>query len=137
MHDIDHIIVQLYESVSFEPYSQPDWDTLKGLFAEQAQLIKAGSGSELDHWFLDLKRFVSLSERHVSQSQLQHTGFKETETMRRTERYERIAHVFSSYEAVTADGRDQIIARGTNSIQLVHFLGKWRITSLLWDEQNP
>ncbi len=136
MGDIDDLVTALYECVSFTANGRPDWDGLRGLFLEGAQLVKADDDIQPDKSKLSVDRFIALSESFLRQSDLINTGFREVETMRRTERYERIAHVFSSYEAHADAEEKSLIARGSNSIQMVLQHKRWWIVSLLWDEER-
>lgn len=133
--EIDDVVNTLYEAVSFAAGGHPDWEMLRSLFMEEAQLIRAG-WPEADERVLSIDRFVKLSASHLRSSPLRDLGFQETETMRRTERYGKIAHVFSSYEARSGDDAQSLLARGSNSIQLIQDGTRWWISSLLWDEQR-
>lgn len=131
--EIDALVESLYTCMSFGPGSAPDWETLRSLFATNGQLIRAGASASPEHMVLNVETFIRRSSAHLEQSDLKQAGFSETETMRRSEFFGRVAHVFSSYQSKNLLD-DRILARGTNSIQLIWDTGRWWIVSLAWDE---
>jgi hypothetical protein len=62
------------------------------------------------------------------------SGFTEREIHRVTREFGRMAHVWSTYEWQTADGRT---GRGINSIHLWNDGGRWWITHATWEDERP
>ena len=67
---------------------------------------------------------------------LEERGFFEIEIGRVEERFENIAHLFSTYEThSTLDG--DVIQRGINSIQLTWDGQRWWILNIMWRGVGP
>ena len=62
-------------------------------------------------------------------------GFQEREINRVVRRFGNLAHVFSTYEFSTADGK--VKGRGVNSIELFWDGARWWIAAASWDEERP
>jgi hypothetical protein len=95
-------------------------------------------------------RFVGLSEQDgkIRASVMNHNqyvngsneffvtqGFQEREINRVVRRFGNLAHVFSTYEFSTADGKEK--GRGVNSIELFWDGARWWISAASWDEERP
>jgi hypothetical protein len=63
-------------------------------------------------------------------------GFFEREIGRRTEKYRRITHIFSTYDSRNSASDSKPFARGINSIQLMHDNDRWWIISILWNGET-
>jgi hypothetical protein len=67
---------------------------------------------------------------------LEESGFFEGEIGRVEERFENIAHVFSTYDSRrTADG--EVFQRGINSLQLMWDGERWWIMNIMWRGVGP
>ena len=64
-------------------------------------------------------------------------GFHEREIARRSERFGRIVHVWTTYESLHSLSDAQPFARGINSIQLFHDGTRWWILSVYWQGEPP
>ena len=64
-------------------------------------------------------------------------GFHEREITRRSERFGRIVHVWTTYESLHTLSDPQPFARGINSIQLFHDGSRWWILSVYWQGESP
>lgn len=133
---IDGTIEALYASISGEKGEERDWETFRTLFADNAQLIPTGISPE-----------GNLRYRHMSPEDyinnsgpwLVENGFIEAEIHRETDRFDPIAHVFSTYISRNTAG-GEIIDRGINSIQLFNDGERWWVMSIYWTgerEDNP
>ncbi len=133
---IDGTIEALYASISGEKGEERDWKTFRALFADNAQLIPTGISPEGD------LRYRHMSpEDYISNSGpwLVENGFIEAEIHRETDRFDPIAHVFSTYISRNTAG-GEIIDRGINSIQLFNDGKRWWVMSIYWAgerEDNP
>ena len=129
------IIKAMYDTIS-GPAGPRNWYRERSLFVEGARLIPIGKRAHregefevmgLDEWIEDAEQFFEKSD------------FYETEIMRQDFRYGNLMQVFSTYEAKNSlDGPP--IARGINSIQLVHKEDRWWIVTVMWDyetRENP
>ncbi|MEE8576664.1 MAG: hypothetical protein V3T31_05360, partial [candidate division Zixibacteria bacterium] len=71
----------------------------------------------------------------ISSGEYSSRGFKEKEISRQTIEFGGIAHVFSSYRSLHADGSGEFY-RGVNSIQLVNHYDRWWILTLIWEDES-
>jgi hypothetical protein len=62
-------------------------------------------------------------------------GFTESELRHKTYQFGNVATVLSSYEGkAVATGK---VARGVNIFQLYYDGKRWRILSIIWDDERP
>ncbi len=134
VESIDAIIVALYDVISGPAGEARDWDRFRSLFVHDAKLIPVFTPGEDQ-----VNRAVLYTtEDYISRSgpMLERRGFFESEIGRVTERFENIAHVFSTYESRwTQDG--DVFQRGINSIQLLFDGERWWIVNVMWWGVGP
>src|SRR5207247_7640211 len=71
---------------------------------------------------------------------IEDNGFFEREIAQRTERFGKIAHVFSTYESRLKADDPKPFTRGINSIQPMNDGKRWWIVTVFWqgeDNSNP
>jgi hypothetical protein len=125
---VDAILGALYDSVSGPPGPR-DWDRVRSLFAPGARVApveKRDAGAVAN--IMDLDAFIARSSRNTS-----NTGFYEREIARRTEAFNHVVHVFSTYEARHAPADPSPFRRGINSIQLLKDGDRYWVVSIYWD----
>lgn len=125
---IDGTIEALYASISGEKGEARDWETFRMLFTDNAMLTPTGINPEGKFGYRSIT-----PEQYIEQSGpwLVENGFIEKEIHRETDRFDPIAHVFSTYTSQhTAGG--EIIDRGINSIQLFNDGDRWWVMSIYW-----
>ncbi len=128
---IDGIVNAFYEVVS-GPVGQPrDWGRDATLYMEPMSFTIATEDPQTG---APVARTIS-KQQFVDESDgfLVETGFTEREIHRETRRFGNIAHVWSTYEWTTADGRT---GRGINGIDLFHDGTRWWITHATWDSER-
>ena len=133
---IDGTIEALYASISGETGEERDWETFRMLFADNARLIPAGMTPDGNFQYRHLS-----PEDYITNSGpwLVENGFIEKEIHRVTDKFDPIAHVFSTYTSRNTEG-GEIIDRGINSIQLFNDGNRWWVISIYWTgerEGNP
>ena len=129
----DAIIAALYASISGGVDEARDWDRFRNLFHPSALLIPTGQPPE------GPARARALTPQdYVDRSGpfLLEIGFRESEIARHTDRYGRIAQVFSTYEGHTAESGDAPAVRGINSIQLFNDGTRWWIITVYWHQED-
>ena len=134
---LDGIVKALYESVSFAPGKQPNYDRLRTIFHRDGRLIPSKVDRDAEFSSLDLESFVTQSREIIVISGLERKGFLETEIARRTQLFGNIIHVFSTYETKDAEAGSASVQRGINSIQIVREHGRFWIMTVLWDVERP
>lgn len=128
---IDGIIKAFYETISGPKGAPRQWGRDRTLYMpdvnyvamdEQAGKIRAG--------ILNHRQYVNaVNESFVT------GGFTEREINRVVRKFGNIAHVFSTYEFSTNEGKEK--GRGVNSIELYWDGTRWWISSAAWDEERP
>jgi hypothetical protein len=129
----DAIVAALYDVISGPAGQARDWDRFRNLFAPGARLIPAAprkDGSAPPS--LSPEDYVARASASFAKA-----GFFEREAARASERYGTILHAFSTYESRHAREDEAPFARGINSIQLLQHAGRWRIVTVMWDQERP
>ena len=124
---IGALVEATYAVISGPPGQKRDFDKMRSLFADGATLKLIGPrgirGGSLDDY---IRKSGPILEKE---------GFTETELGRRVEVYGNLATAWSSYDGRTASG--SFHERGINSFQLVRVDGRWKVASILWQEETP
>ena len=124
--NLDEVIAALYESVSFEPGTRPDWSTHAEFFAPEARMVRVTDDGVFE---FDIAAFRKNFDEMIDSGKL--PSFWEGELWRETRTFGEVAHVLSAYETRwTREG--EMINRGVNSIQLFQRDGNWWISAMLW-----
>jgi hypothetical protein len=120
-------IKAVYDVISGPPGQKRDFDRMRSLFAPGATLKAIGPkglrGGSLEDY---ISRNAAILEKE---------GFAERELGRRVEVWGGLATAWSAYDGRTASG--SFHERGINSFQLVKINGKWKVASILWQEETP
>jgi hypothetical protein len=132
---IDAIVDALYESISFPPGGQPDWELLRSLFLPGGRLIPPKAEANASPPVLDVEGFISAS-RFFTEGDRRLKGFHESDVRRITESFGSIAHVLSTYESRFKADDPEPFERGVNSIQLVRANDRWWAVTILWDAER-
>lgn len=123
------IIDASYALLSGHAGEQRDWDRFRSLYAQGARMTPL----ELDANGNLIARIMSTDEWIAARTPFfAKEDFFEYETDREEHRNGRLAHVWSSYEAVREPGGEPI-RKGVNSVQLWHDGSRWWILSIAWD----
>lgn len=128
---IDAIISDLYESISFDRDTNPDYEAFRSLFIDDGQLISVRDTSSTRIAPRDYEEMMSQQRKSGKI-----IAFTEKELHRETEKYGGIIHVFSTYQTQLETPEGTNSARGINSIQMIKENKNWRIVSLIWYEEN-
>jgi len=130
MHDIDSVIAEMYDIVSFEPGQRPDWDRQNVIFAPDARLVRVHDGGVFE---FDLESYRKNFEAMIDSGEM--PSFWEAELWRETRRFDDVAHVLSAYTSRrTRDG--EFLGRGVNSVQLFRRDGRWWISAMIWRREG-
>ena len=132
VESIDAIIAALYDVISGPAGQQREWNRFRSLFLPGAHLVPTvvtPDGS--------IRYVIWSTEEYVMRAgpQLEEVGFFEAEIGRVTERFDNIAHIFSTYESRLEEDGDAV-QRGINSIQLFWDGYRWWMVNILWDQER-
>ncbi|OPX66041.1 MAG: hypothetical protein A4E37_01988 [Methanoregulaceae archaeon PtaB.Bin056] len=131
MDEIDRVISQLYQSISFDRGDRPRLDMLRHIFLPEGVLINNKGDDPL---IFSVDRFIDVVEERVRQGALEE--FEEREVWSRTEHFGRIAQRFSTYEARFNRKDPKPSSFGINSIQLIKLGSAWMIVSIIWNDET-
>lgn len=127
---IDGIIIAFYATIT-GPKGQPrQWSRDKTLYIPDVRFV---SMSEADG---KIRAGISSHQQYVNATNesFVSNGFAEREINRITRRFGNIAHVFSTYEFTSDNGKDK--GRGVNSIELFWDGTRWWISAASWDDER-
>jgi hypothetical protein len=135
---IDAIVNAAYDVISGPANKPRDWDRERSLFFPGARLIptalsagQSSQGSDVSPRMLDVEEYIARVRPYF-----ENNGFYEKEIARRTHRFGRIAHVWSTYESRHHPGDPEPFMRGINSIQLFHDGKRWWIVTIYWQHES-
>jgi len=131
---VDAIVGALYDVISGPAGKRREWDRMRSLFLPGARLIPTGrrQTGETGARTVDVEGYITSSSPYMERE-----GFFEREVSRRTERFNSIAHVFSTYESRHKQDDAQAFDRGINSIQLFNDGKRWWIVTVFWEAERP
>jgi hypothetical protein len=130
------VVRALYEVVSGGAEEARDWQRFRSLCLPDARFLitrwVTPESEKESIWEWNVEGFVVEAQKFYSKN-----GFWEREIRSRMERFDNVAHVFSSYETRISSPDEEPIVRGINSLQLVRYRGRWWIASVCWDVERP
>ena len=128
---VDAIIKASYEALSGAP-DKLDLQRFKSLFAPDTRLATAKDDE-------NGKPTYSLRsvDEFLAAVALRKLAMVEREIARRTETYENMVQVWSTYDLITDDNGVQRHQRGINSILLVYDGQRWWIVGAIWRNEVP
>jgi hypothetical protein len=128
---IDYITEDFYESLSFQDGELPDLETVKELFYEDGLLVNNSFGKPIK---FTAGSFILALESQIATATLKQ--FMQRELYSKTEIFGKIAQRFSVYEYSFADHEIENLPKGINYIQYILVDDNWRITSMVWNDEN-
>lgn len=128
------VVTELYDLVTFDAGTTPDWDKVRSLFLDEAIIVLRTTRTESTQFTLEgfVQDFVNFIER----ANVEQTGFVEEIIRMESMVFRDIAHVLVLYEA-HIPGRDRPPSQGVDSFQLIKKDGRWWIVSITNDVPNP
>ena len=130
----DEVVTELYDLVTFEAGTTPDWDAVRSLFLEEAVIVLRTGPEQLD--VFSLEGFVDDFVRFIEQAGVEETGFTERILRMRTTRYGDFAQVLVLFDS-HVPGSSRPPHPGIDSFELVRREGRWRIVSIVNERPRP
>lgn len=129
---VDHIIAALYDTIS-GPAGPRNWDRFRSLFYPDARLIPShrDESGKISANNLTVDQYAERAKGFFDKE-----GFFEAPVANRTEIWDHIAHVWSTYESRHSKG-EKPFARGINSIQLLNDGTRWWVVTIYWEGEEP
>jgi hypothetical protein len=128
---IDFIAEDFYECLSFMDSELPDLETVQELFYAPGLLINMSFGKPVIY---TADEFTSALAGQIEEGQL--TQFMQRELYAKTEIFGKIARRTSVYEYSLVYSETQNLPRGVNYIQFIQVGDLWRISSMIWNDEN-
>jgi len=129
---VEHIIAALYDTIS-GPVGPRNWDRFHSLFYPDARLIPShrDASGKITANSLTVDQYAERAKAFFDKE-----GFYESSVANRTEIWDHIAHVWSTYESRHAKG-EKPFARGINSFQLLYDGSRWWVLTVYWEGEDP
>ena len=127
------LVRELYELVTFDRGSTPDWNRVRSLFLTEAVVVLRTSREASTVFSVD--GFIADFVRFIEQSDVEQTGFKESVVRTNSLVFRDVAHVLVLYEA-SIPGSERAPQQGIDSFQLIQKDGRWWIVSITNDLPN-
>lgn len=130
---VDGIVAALYDVISGPAGQTRNWDRMRTLFMPEAKLVATGRRDGRI-----LRRVMSVEDYITANGPaLEKNGWIEAEIGRKTEQYDNLVHLFSTYAAKRSATDEKPFMRGINSFQLWNDGKRWWIVNLLWQWESP
>jgi hypothetical protein len=121
------VVEELYELVTFQAGTTPDWDVVRSLFLPEAVVVLRTSRTETTVYSVD--GFVQSFVDFIEASNVEATGFSERIVRVHPIVFGDMAHVWVLYEAqITGSPRPP--QQGVDGFQLIRREGRWWIVSI-------
>jgi hypothetical protein len=130
----DAVVRELYDLVTFEAGTTPDWDRVRSLFLDEAVIVLRTSRTASEVMSLD--GFIGDWLEFIERANVSETGFEEKIIRTVPLEFKDIAHVLVLYEA-HIPGSPRPPQQGVDSFSLVRRDGAWLIAAVLNDIPDP
>lgn len=133
--DPEKLVRGLYDSVTFEPGTTPDWDHVRNFFIPE--VVFAVRQTKATMSVLDLNGFVAWWESDIERHKMKERGFSESVEKMKMTLCGNIAQVFVVYRARFITPETQTGQIGLDSFSLMKRDGRWWIVSVANDIITP
>jgi len=122
------VVDELYDLVTFDAGTTPDWDRVRSLFIDEAVIVLRTTRTETS--VFSVEGFVADFIAFIERANVEERGFAETIVRTKDMVFGDIAHILVLYEAqIPGSGRDP--QQGVDSFQLIRKDGRWWIASIV------
>jgi hypothetical protein len=134
VQSIDAIVKAFYDSTAGPAGKARDWDRFRSLFIAEARMIPVrraphDTGNELLAMSVD--GYIGVNKNYFEKG-----GFFEKEVARRTEQFDNIAQVWSTYESRRSKDDPEPYTRGVYSMQLAFNGERWFLINVMWNSEQ-
>jgi hypothetical protein len=137
---VDLLLAALYEGVSHDADSEPNWKRLEPLFLPGARLTPPRPIGDPSFKALSFDEFREAVRKGITtrKEQGKPSGFYESEIGREEAPFGNMIQIFSAYEGRFRKEDPKPFIRGINSIQVVRIENdRWAVVSIVWDTERP
>jgi hypothetical protein len=121
------LVAEIYDLVSFEAGTRPDWDKVRALFIPEAVIVLRTSRDATT--VFSVEGFVDDFVKFVEQTPAGDMGFTEKVLSMEPLVFGDIAHVLVLYEA-RITGSPRAPTQGVDSFSLIKQEGRWKIAAI-------
>ena len=125
---------ELYRVVSAAP-AERNWDAVRPFYHPEARLVRTGVNAD----GTPFTRVFSLDAyiENVRELLDGNTRFSEVEIAQESVVFGNVARLTSVYEFTWQSPNETRRGRGVNFFTLIREAGKWRVMSIVWDNERP
>ena len=121
------VVRKLYELVTFDAGTTPDWDAVRSLFVEEAVIVLRTGKDRMS--VFSLEGFVADFVKFIEDADVEKTGFTERILGMKTFVYGDIAQILVRFDShVPGSGREP--REGIDSFELVRRQGHWLVVAI-------
>lgn len=124
------VVRALYDLVTFEAGTTPDWDEVRSLFIEEAVVVLRTSPAATT--VFSLEGFVNDFVTFIERANVEATGFSEQILQLQGTEFHDMAHYWVLYQA-SIPGSPRPPQQGVDSFSLIRQDGRWLIASVTND----
>ncbi len=128
--EIDKVTKSLYRLICFPEGDKPDFWELKKIFMPGAKIINNNEGPIVLSVTSYIQRIKDMIKKGVLKS------YHEKEISSKTDIFGDIAQRFSTYETRLNPEDEEPFQVGIHSIQFIKEFGKWRVVSMIWNNES-
>jgi hypothetical protein len=130
----EDVVRELYNLVTFDTGSTPDWDKVKSLFIDKGIVVLRTSREKST--VFTVQGFVDDFVNFIERAKVVETGFKEEIKRMKPMVFGDIATMLVLYEA-SIPGRKSPPQQGVDSFSLIKKDGRWQIISIINEIPTP
>ena len=131
------VVTELYDLVTFDAGSTPDWDRVRALFLDEAVVVLRTTRTQTT--VFTVEGFVADFVQFIERANVVQTGFSEKIVRMKPWAFKDMAHVLVLYEA-SIPGSGRPAQQGIDSFSVIRRDGRWwiaAVTNDIPDSANP
>ena len=129
--EIDNLTKKFYDSICFNPEHYPKFDQLQELFYGDGKLMNSNFDKPLE---FTVQSYIQALMHQIEEGNA--VFYVQQEISDLTEVFGKTAQRTSVYEYSFTPENTQPWKRGVNYIQYIFIEGKWKIVSMLWNDEK-
>jgi len=130
----EDVVRQLYDLVTFEAGTTPNWDEVRALFIDEAVVVLRKTRTATT--VFSLEGFVNDFVTFIEQANVEETGFEEEILRLHATEFHDMAQAWVLYQA-SVPGSQRPPQQGVDSFSLIRQDGRWLIASITNDIPTP